>query len=179
MRLTCEVSKPSCSFPVSGIPAHPLIPSPNSHVGLPFVSTVYASCTWHQKSSLQISGNCVCLHFGQHFGALGDTDESSDCPVINEADTEGTEASEIQTEADGDVETSESVVGMPIRTKALVFFCDLCTRAPVATATLFEFLQALSFRGFSAGAPEVLAFSLAWDDSLFFHKAFLSLSVEQ
>ena len=159
MRLTCEVSTPSCSFPVSGIPAHPLIPSPNTHVGLPFFSTVYASCTWNQKSCLQISGNCVFLQCGQHFGALGDTAASSDCTVSNEADTEGTEATEVQ-EADGDVETPVSVVE-----EALVFFGDLCTRAPVSTATLCEFLQALSLRAFS--------------ESLFFHKAFFSLSVEK
>ena len=159
MRLTCEVSTPSCSFPVSGIPAHPLIPSPNTHVGLPFFSSVYASCTWNQKSCLQICGNCVFLQLGQHAGAWGNTAASSDCTVSNEADTEGTEATEVQ-EADGDVETPVSVVE-----EALVFFGDLCTRAPVSTATLCEFLQALSLRAFS--------------ESLFFHKAFLSLSVEK
>ena len=124
------------------------------------------------------------LHLGQRFGdggepALGESSAPSDSPVVNEVDTEGTEASEIQTEAVGDAETSESVVPTTLRNEALVLFCDLCVRAPATTGTPVEFLQAFSLRRFTAGATTVLASAFGWDNSLFFHKAFLSVSDEQ
>jgi hypothetical protein len=75
----------------------------------------------------------VFLHLGQQFGdggepALGESNAPSDSPVVNEVDTDGTEASEMHTDAVGDVVTSEIVVPTSLRNEALVFV--LCPMRP-------------------------------------------------